>query len=91
MQISKKEWPLLSFVIATFHPAVAALLDRFHAHAYLGAPLATDRAKNKARRANSAGLGHAPEEYLFIHESRFICLQVVSCISPDRLHFALKH
>jgi hypothetical protein len=29
------------FVIATIHPAVAALLDRFHAHPYLTASLAT--------------------------------------------------
>ena len=31
----------------------------------------SDRAKNKARRGNPAGLGHTPEGYLFIHESRF--------------------
>jgi hypothetical protein len=31
----------------------------------------SDRAKNKARRGNPAGLGHTPEGYLFVHESRF--------------------
>jgi hypothetical protein len=31
----------------------------------------SDRAKSKARRGIPAGLGYTPEEYLFVHESRF--------------------
>jgi hypothetical protein len=42
--------------MATFHPAVAALLDRFHAHAYLSAPLRPTAPRTKPGAVIRPGL-----------------------------------
>jgi hypothetical protein len=59
--IGARTMPFLSSCLAE-----APLLGRLLYHTPF-----SDRTKNKARRGNPAGLGHTPEGYLFVHESRF--------------------
>ena len=70
------------FVIATFHPAVAALLDRFHAHAYLTAPPGDPTAaRTKPGALTRPGSDMLLKDISFIHESRFMS-------TSRKLHFA---